>query len=120
MQQLFVEMYSYKQKWIELSVPEREAFVGTVLDVLAGLQTEGVEILGYAVNDPVTDRRAPYDFFCVYRVPDADLQRGFESGIKASGWYDYFDQVNLSGAVDTAAEVLANNVLLQTVTAQGQ
>ncbi|MGV9803306.1 DUF6616 family protein [Mycobacterium sp. NPDC003449] len=114
MQQLFVEMYNYKPKWIELGVPEREAFVGTVLTVLNGLQAEGIEILGYVVNDPVTDRRAPYDFFCVYRVPNAELQRGFEAGIAASGWYDYFEQVNLSGTVDTAAETLTKNVLLQT------
>lgn len=114
MQQLFVEMYNYKPKWIELSVPEREAFVDAVTGVLAGLQADGVEILGYAVNDPATDRRAPFDFFCVYRVPNAEMQRGFEAGIAASGWYDYFEQVNLSGTAGSATETLTKNVLLQT------
>lgn len=31
MQQLFVENYNHNQKWTELSVPEREAFIGTVM-----------------------------------------------------------------------------------------
>lgn len=119
MQQIFVEMYNYKQNWIDLTVPEREAFIGTVASALGELQTAGVEVLGYAVNDPATDHRAPYDFFCVYPVPDVGTQRTFEAGIAASGWYEYFDQVNLSGAARTPAGTLMKNVLLQPALPQG-
>ena len=48
------------------------------------------------------DRRAPYDFFCVYRVPNVELQREFERQIVASGWYDYFEQVNVSGDIENS------------------
>ena len=120
MQQIFVEMYNYKQKWIKLSTPERRTFVETLGRALAELEAQGVEVLTYAVNDPDTDHRAPYDFFCVYRVPEVGLQRMFEDGIAASGWYDYFDQVNLSGAARTPAGTLMKNVLLQPAMPQGK
>ena len=67
MQQIFVEMYNYKQAWIDLNAPERTQFVASVVNTLGELQEQGVEVLAYAVNDPATDQRAPYDFFCVDR-----------------------------------------------------
>src|SRR5262245_51854388 len=76
-QQICVEMYNYKQSWIDLTVPDRRAFVGTFAGALAGLEAQGVGIVTYAVNVPQTDHRAPYDFFCVYRVPEVGLQRAF-------------------------------------------
>lgn len=113
MQQLFVEMYNYKQSWIELAPGARQGFVATLADALVALKDQGVEILGYAVNDRDTDHRAPYDFFCVYRVPDVTVQRAFEASVAASGWYDYFEQVSLRGAALSPRGVLAKNVLLQ-------
>ncbi len=74
-QQMFVQMYNYKQSWIDLPTPQRQAFVGTVVGALGALQAQGVDVLAYAINDPETDHRAPYDFFCVYRVPHVELQR---------------------------------------------
>ncbi len=119
MQQIFVELYKYRQEWIDLSAAERESFVGQLAAALAALQTQGVEVVGYGVNDPDTDHRAPYDFFSVYRVPDVGLQRLFEAGIAASGWYTYFDQINVSGAALTPAGALMKNVLLQPPQRQG-
>ncbi|BBY25115.1 haloalkane dehalogenase [Mycobacterium stomatepiae] len=120
MQQIFVEMYNYKQSWIDLPPAQREAFAGTLAGALGALQAQGVEIVAYAVNDPATDHRAPYDFFCVYRVPEVGLQRNFEAGIAASGWYDYFEQVNLSGAALSPGGALMKNVLLQSALPQGK
>ncbi len=113
MQQIFIELYNYRQEWSDLSIPDREAFVGTLSGALAGLQAQGVEVLAYGVNEPDTAHRAPYDFFCVYRVPDIRLQRLFEAGIADSGWYRYFEQINISGAASTPAGTLMKNVLLE-------
>jgi hypothetical protein len=61
------------------------------------------------MNSPDTDRRAPHDFFCVYRVPNVEFQREFERQIAASGWYDYFEQVNVSGDAQDFEAVLLGN-----------
>lgn len=120
MQQIFVELYNYTHAWRQETRDAREAFVAQIFGALEQLAGHGVEVLAYAVNDPATDRRAPYDFFCVYRVPDAAFQRVFESQIAASGWYRYFEQVNLSGAALTPPAVLLANIELAAPGPQGE
>src|ERR1700752_3534471 len=61
------------------------------------------------MNSPQTDHRAPYDFFCVYRVPNVEVQREFEQRVAASGWYEYFEQVNVSGDANDFEAVLLGN-----------
>ncbi|MEU3980406.1 haloalkane dehalogenase [Streptomyces sp. NPDC026672] len=119
MHQVFVELYNYRPQWRELDDERRRAFVFGLSNALADLQRQGVEIIGYGANDPDTDRRAPYDFFSVYRVPDAATRRGFEAGIAASGWYDYFEQVNIGGAALSPLGALLNNVALLPPAPQG-
>jgi haloalkane dehalogenase len=118
-QQIFIEMYSYRQAWSDLTMAERDSFVSEVVAALGKLEERGVEVLGYGVNDPDTDHRAPYDFFCVYRVPDEGTQRAFEAAVAASGWYNYFDQVNVSGAALTPRGALAKNLLVEPARRQG-
>jgi hypothetical protein len=115
----FIGLHKCRQEWFDLRAAARESFVGQLAGPLTGLQAQGVEVLGYGVNDPDTNRRAPYDFFGVYRFPESGLQRLFEAGFSASGWYDYFDQVNISGAALTPAAALLKNVLLQAALRQG-
>lgn len=120
MQQIFVELYNYRPEWSGLSIAEREAFVGSLAGALGRFRDQGVEVVAYGVNDLDTDRRAPYDFFCVYRVPDVRLQRVFEAQIAGSGWYRYFEQVNISGAALSPAGTLMKNVILQPAVRQGE
>ena len=75
---------------------------------------DGVEVIGYGFNDATTDRRAPYDFYCVYLTPSAEYQRGFEAEIAGAGWYEYFDQVNVSGDVLTPEALLRSCAKLET------
>ena len=96
MQQIFVELYSYRPSWRALPEEERRAFADRVLKEVEQLNGHGVEIVGWGMNDPNTDRRADHDFFCVYRVPSIEFQRAFEANINASKRHDYFVQVNVS------------------------
>src|SRR6266487_5345524 len=97
MQQVFIELYNYRPAWAKCPESERTDFAKKVVEAVKGLKSAGVDVVAYGMNSPETDRRAPYDFFCVYRVPNVELQREFERQIVASGWYDYFEQVNVSG-----------------------
>ena len=112
MNQIFVELYNYKPAWKELPEAERTDFVNKVIASVTGLQSLGVEVIGYGVNSTETDRRAPYDFFCVYRVPSVEFQREFERQVAASGWYGLFDQVNVSGELRDFGLVLLANAKL--------
>ncbi|WP_445181885.1 DUF6616 family protein [Pseudonocardia sp. Cha107L01] len=80
MQQVFVELYKYNDAWRATTPAERAGFVRNGSGSLSQLTRGGVEVIAFAVNDPGTDRRAPYDIFCVYLVPDRDAQREFARG----------------------------------------
>ncbi len=109
MQQVFIELYNYKPAWASRPEAEREGFARRISEAVKGATSAGVEVIAYGMNAVETDKRAPYDFFCVYRVPSAEFQREFERQIGASGWYDFFDQVNISGAARGFEDMLMSN-----------
>jgi hypothetical protein len=108
-QQIFVELYNYGPAWAKCSETERGDFAKKIIDAVSGMKAAGIDVIAYGKNVLETDRRAPYDFFCVYRVPNAEFQREAERRITASGWYDYFEQVNVSGPAEDFADVLLDN-----------
>ena len=110
MQQIFIELYNYGPAWGKCSENERTEFIKKVIDSVNGSKSAGVDVIAYGKNSHKTDRRAPYDFFCVYRVPSAELQREFERNISASGWYNYFEQVNVSGPAEDFAAALSSKI----------
>ncbi|WP_321792439.1 DUF6616 family protein [Burkholderia pyrrocinia] len=95
--QLFIELFNYKPEWKALAVAERQAFADRLAVGVEKMPQLGIEVIAWGVNDRRTDRRAPYDFFCVYRLVSVDALRRFEAGIASSDWYRYFDQVAVSG-----------------------
>src|SRR6476620_1596854 len=109
MQHIFVELYNYAPSWSKCPESKRTEFVKKVIEAVNGLKSAGVDVIAYGKNSHETDRRAPYDFFCVYRVPSAEFQREFERQITASGWYEYFEQVNVSGDAGDFETVLLGN-----------
>jgi hypothetical protein len=109
MQRIFIELYNYRSAWAKRSESERTDFVKKIVEAVKGIKSAGVDVIAYGMNSPGTDRRAPYDFFCVYRVPNVEFQREFERQIAASPWYEYFEQVNVSGDAQDFEAVLLGN-----------
>ena len=109
MQQVFIELYNYRPAWAKCPESERTDFVTKVVEAVKGLKAAGVDVVAYGMHAPEPDPRAPYDFFCVYRVPNVEFRREFERQVAASGWYDYFEQVNVSGDEKDFESVLLSN-----------
>ena len=114
MKYIFVELFNYKDSWRNLSAAAREDYASGVLAAVNRQRSDGIEVIGWGFNDPATDRRAPYDFYCIYRTPSAESQRNFEAEIAAAGWYDRFEQVNVSGAISTPEALLRSYARLET------
>lgn len=106
MQQIFIELFNYKDAWRDLPQEQRDGYAQAVLGAISMQAASGIEVISWGFNDRATDQRAPYDFYCVYKTPSAEYQRQFEAEIGAAGWYDYFDQVNISGGLSTPEAVL--------------
>lgn len=110
MEQIFVELYKHNDKWADTTPEFRAGYIAELLKVVGpdGSAADlGIEIITYSFNDSATPHRADYDFVCVYRVKSEEQLRQLTDMIEESGWYEYFDQVNASGAIGDPEPVLA-------------
>lgn len=105
-----VELWTPKQAWLDLSKEEREAYVGSIVPTMQKHAEMGITTRAMMTNDADTDSRAPHRYFSIIEAPDEAAARTFEADVRAAGWYDYFDQVNLRGAARTAEEVVAEHI----------
>jgi hypothetical protein len=109
---LYVEMWNVKPSWIALSHAEREQFMGKVAAAAAGLPAIGADVVGAWVNVADTDRRLDKTYFTVFKFPSKGSAQAFEQIVRDSGWYDYFEQTNSSGPIDTFGNVMAHAMTL--------
>ncbi len=94
---IYVEQWTAKPAWLELDAEQRGKFLQQVGPDLQGVIDQGAQLLALGSTDPATAHDAGWEYFTVWSFPDPDLVREFERGIEAAGWYDYFEQANLSG-----------------------
>jgi hypothetical protein len=96
---LFVECWKARPEWYSMNKEDRAAYMAELGKGIEGLIKSGVEIVSWSMNDPETSNRAPFDYFAVWKFPSKEEVTGFEMIVRQSGWYNYFDQVNLRGEV---------------------
>lgn len=96
---LFIECWKAKQEWFELSKEKRAAYMTELGKGIQGLLDAGVEIVSWGINENDISKRSQYDYFAVWKFPDREFAKQFELIVEQSGWYSYFDQVNLGGEV---------------------
>jgi hypothetical protein len=96
---VFIECWKARQEWLDLDKETRAAYMSELGKGIDSLIQAGVEIVSWSINQPDTSHKAPYDYFAVWKFPNQEMVKGFEQIVQQSGWYNYFDQVNLSGEV---------------------
>jgi len=94
---LYIELFRAKDAWLELNPEQRREYVQQVGSTMHGVLEAGAELLGAGSAAPGTSNDVGYDFFAVWKLPDADVVKSFEEGIERDNWYDYFEQVNAAG-----------------------
>ena len=108
----YIEIWNAKPSWKALPVEDRAAYMNQVGAHIQGLIQKGVKILTWSVNEASTSQRANYDYFAVWTFPDQESADEFQKLVEGAGWYNYFDQVNLSGKESTAEEVIGKLIQL--------
>lgn len=104
---LYVLLLNPRPEWLALPREERAAYFSRVNPPVEKLiKQNGLELLGYGLNEEETPHRADYRYFIVWRLPSQELVPLLEQTIQASGWYDYFDQINARSEVLTAKDAL--------------
>jgi len=109
---LFVETWKPTQAWLNLTKEERINYVAAVGGAIKQLTDAGVEIIGWGINDADTDMHNGFDYFAVWKFPNKDIVKQFENMVAAAGWYNYFTQVNASGALSSPQDVLGHSISL--------
>jgi hypothetical protein len=98
---IFVECWRSRPEWMALTVEARAAYMAELGKGIAELLKSGAEIITWSINEPDTDQRSPYDYLAVWKFPTREHAMEFEKIVRQSGWYNYFDQVNLRGSIST-------------------
>jgi len=107
---VFIELWKAKPAWEALSRDERVAYMEQVGAGVRQLAEAGVEAVTWGLVEEDTVRRADFDFFAVWRTPDKDATKLLERAVEEAGWYEYMEQVNVSGEMASPQEVIAYQV----------
>ena len=107
--QLYAELWNARPAWLALSQPERERFFAS-LGPEVGMQVDaGCELVGLAVADANTSRRGDYRYLAVWKLPDGQVA-AFEAAWEKLGWHDFFEQVNVRGAMVDFGALMAHHL----------
>jgi hypothetical protein len=109
---LFVECWKARPEWLALTPEARGAYMAQLGQGIGELLKAGVEVISWSMNDQDTSNRSPFDYFAVWKFPNKEMVKGFEQIVEQSGWYNYFDQVNLSGEVMDPFSCIAHIISL--------
>jgi hypothetical protein len=103
---IFIELWKARDAWKQLSLSERQEYVAQIGPVMEDLMKKGAVIEAWGINEDETPFASDYDYFAVTKLPSQELLEEFETIVEGAGWYNYFDQVNVSGSPMTPEEVI--------------
>lgn len=108
MSHYLVELYTPNAAWAALPAQAREQFLGQIQTGMGALAELGIELLSLAPTDTGIDYASAHRFLGIWRFPDSQARDALLQGIKASGWYAYFDHINASSKVGDFASHLGH------------
>ena len=109
---IFIELWKAKEAWKQLPLSERQEYMAQIGPVMEDLMKKGLVIEAWGINEDDTPFASDYDYFAVTKLPSQELLAEFEAIVESAGWYNYFDQVNVSGSPMTPEEVIGKMLAL--------
>ncbi len=103
---LYVELWNVTQKWMDLSKEDRRDYMSKVSGGMKELSAQGIENVGWAMNDEHTPYRSDYRYMAVWKMPSLDHVERLEKAVEEAGWHKYFSQVNARGQVTPLPEAI--------------
>lgn len=89
-----IELYTPNAAWKALDATQRQQFLGAIGNAMNELSGLGIEVLTLAETAPGIDHGSAHAFIGIWRFASLEARDALLAGIKASGWYDYFEHVN--------------------------
>jgi len=108
----FIEIWNAKPAWHDLAKAKRAEYLTAIGPHMQEMMANGVEILSWGINENTTSQRAAFDYFAVWSFPNQEAVDAFEKLVEGAGWYNYFEQINLSGTAATPNEIIGKLIEL--------
>lgn len=109
---LYVELWTPKPSWLELSEKERESYFDGVASEIESLTQEGIEVVGFTVNDEETPHGVDHRYSAAWTMPSEDHAEMLEEAVEEAGWYEYFDQLNARGKLLSPEDAFGDMIAL--------
>jgi hypothetical protein len=110
---IFVECWKARQQWYDLELEQRVAYMTELGKGIQSLIEAGVEIVSWSINDSDISMKSKFDYFAIWKFPNKEFAKQFEQIVEQSGWYSYFEQVNLGGLEGTPDSIVGNLINLK-------
>ncbi len=93
---MIVELWQPNERWHALDQTARRTFLNGIALGANAAREGGVEVLGWGALDRAVSNPAAQCFCGVFFVNDRAGLHAVDQAIRAAGWYEYFDHVNVA------------------------
>lgn len=111
---IFVKLWSPKPSWLLLSQEQRLKFIKKAQLGMEPISKRGLETIGWIEIDKDDTIHSPkYQYCSVYKAADKSIMNEFHAAMNKFGWYEYFEQINTVGKIESPGSVLDRVLKLQ-------
>ncbi len=107
---VFIETWTPNERWAALPEPDRRAFMDGIRGAISDMAAGGIATLGWGTVDDDTPHRLDHTYVAIWQAPTAEAIRALEDGVQSSGWYEFFDQVNVRSELRSADDVMDEHI----------
>ncbi|NKB35758.1 MAG: hypothetical protein GKR93_01125 [Gammaproteobacteria bacterium] len=94
--QTLIILWEPSDKWVALSEDERKQYLHSLDEAVNEARRHGVMTLGWSKIDRSLPKAPAEGYVGIFAMTNAEQIHELDKNIQASGWYDYFDSVNVS------------------------
>ena len=96
---ILVCVWKPNQNWQDLSENEKRTFLSKVADAANAARSGGMKIMGWGSLERTVSNPPDQSFCGVFLVDDRKNLNVVDIAIRESGWYHYFDHINIASCL---------------------
>ncbi len=105
---LYIELWNPRQKWLDMTIEERESYMETVEPVMQETMSWGLEMAGWTVTKGKGEHEAGSQYMAIWKIPEESIVHKVEEAVAKTGWHEYFEQINSWGTLSGPDEVIGD------------
>lgn len=94
--QILIILWEPSELWHALAEEEQKEYLLSLDTAVNGARSHGVMTLGWSKVDSSLAKAPKEGYVGVFAMSNAEQIHELDRNIQQSGWYDYFDSVNIS------------------------